>query len=260
MKKIVLIPAYQPDHKCIELIGKLSGYPDTEIVIVNDGSGRVYEVVFEMAELYADIISCENNRGKGAALKEGLRYIQKHFEPPYVVVTADADGQHCEEDIRKIAGLAERYPDELILGSRKIQKEVPLRSRFGNTVTRWVFQRVSGERVYDTQTGLRGFTHRSLPRLIQIPGERYEYEMNMLLVWIAEKKKVRENWIHTIYLGDNESSHFDTLKDSYRIYRDILTFSGKRRRERRAKKERLGVGRKYPEFRIFSEINQYEKR
>lgn len=224
MKKIILIPAYQPEHKLIELLGRLSCCRDMAILVVDDGSGPNYRSVFEQAELFATVLSYEENRGKGAALKYGLSFIRNHFVPPYVVVTADADGQHSAEDIIRVGDKAAENPRELILGTRKIGRKVPLRSRFGNTVTRAVFRRASGMRVYDTQTGLRGFSDQSLLFMLRVPGERYEYEMNMLLLWAGNRSSIREVWIRTIYLGDNSSSHFDTLRDSFRIYRDIFRY------------------------------------
>ena len=59
-----------------------------------------------------------------------------------------------------------------------------------------------------------------------IPGERYEYEMNVLMYFAKSKEKIIEEWIETVYLEKNESSHFNPIKDSYRIYKEILRFSG----------------------------------
>lgn len=104
-------------------------------------------------------------------------------------------------------------------------ENAPLRSRFGNTVTRLVYRLSAGVRVYDTQTGLRAFDSSLIPTLLAIPGERYEYEMNVLLFCAREKIRIIEQEIETIYINNNAASHFDTLKDSARIYKEILKFS-----------------------------------
>jgi len=62
--------------------------------------------------------------------------------------------------------------------------------------------------------------------MLEVRGSRYEYEMNVLMAWARQGRKIREITIRTIYLEGNESSHFDTVKDSWRIYREILMFSG----------------------------------
>ncbi|MBQ1974546.1 MAG: glycosyltransferase, partial [Ruminococcus sp.] len=87
------------------------------VVIVNDGSGALYNEIFERAELFAHVVRCTRNGGKGAALKTGLAYISDHFAPPYTVTTADADGQHAEEDILRVTRKAETRPDTLVIGS-----------------------------------------------------------------------------------------------------------------------------------------------
>ena len=113
----------------------------------------------------------------------------------------------------------------MVLGSRKFTGQVPLRSRFGNSVTRGVFAITTGSKVYDTQTGLRGFPHHMLDWLCEIPGDRFEYEMNMLLAARREGYAIREVFIETVYLEENKSSHFRPLVDSMRIYLPILAFS-----------------------------------
>ena len=144
-----------------------------------------------------------------------------------VIVVLDCDGQHTVEDALKLCGDASDEPDALWLGSRKQSPDSPLRSRMGNAITRYVFRLVSGTRVYDTQTGMRAFSAAYLPLMLQIPGERYEYEMNMLLAFSKRKISIREREIATIYFDNNAGSHFHTVRDSFLIYRDILKTSMK---------------------------------
>lgn len=88
-----------------------------------------------------------------------------------------------------------------------------------------VYRLSTGLDVHDTQTGLRAFRVSMAPALLSIPGERYEYEMNVLLYCAREHIKIREQEIKTIYLDNNSASHFDALRDSARIYKEILRFS-----------------------------------
>ncbi len=224
-KRIALVPAYEPDSNLSQVVHALH-QNNFEVIVVNDGSSEDKNLIFTEVAREAALLSHENNRGKGAALKTGLGYIRAHFAPPYTVVTVDADGQHRLEDVLKVLRETENHRDSLVLGSRQFQGQVPLRSRFGNALTRLVFRLSSGTRVYDTQTGLRGFSDRFLEELLQIPGDRYEYEMNMLMQLAKEKTPIREVPIETVYLNDNASSHFNPLKDSFRIYKEILKFSG----------------------------------
>ena len=220
---IALIPAYQPTDFLVELACKLaSGF---SVVLVDDGSGKAYETVFDRCLPYATILHHDANAGKGRALKTGLSYILKSFAPDHIVVTIDADGQHRVDDAAALCRTAEQTPGSLILGCRKLKGDVPLRSRFGNTVTRLIYRLSTGLAVYDTQTGLRAFDMSLIPKLLSIPGERYEYEMNVLLYFARESIPIREQEIKTIYLDNNSASHFDTARDSVRIYKEILKFS-----------------------------------
>jgi len=223
-ERYALIPAYCPDERLIGITEELIGR-GFKVIILNDGSGSSYRHIFEAVSDKADVLVHIHNHGKGAALRTGLSYISENFQPPYAVVTMDADGQHKVEDAERIIEQACNEPDSLILGSREFKGRVPLRSIFGNTVTRFVFRIASGAKVYDTQTGLRAFTHRSIGRMLAVSGDRYEYEMNVLMNCVKQNMTITEIPIETIYIGKNESSHFDTVHDSYRIYKEILKFS-----------------------------------
>jgi putative flippase GtrA len=111
------------------------------------------------------------------------------------------------------------------MGCRKFTGNIPARSKFGNEITKKVFSLASGVKVSDTQTGLRGFSNEMIPFLLEVSGDRYEYEMNMLLECAKEKIQFFEVPIETVYIDSNESSHFNPIKDSVRIYKDILKFS-----------------------------------
>ena len=224
IRNIALIPAYEPDPILIRLVEELSG-AGFAVVVVDDGSGSDYHEIFKDAARHAAVLTHFKNRGKGQALKTALSYIWENFSEDSVIVTVDADGQHSVEDAASLVRIAREHPDTLILGSRTFKGDIPLRSRFGNAATRLVYRLTTGLSVYDTQTGLRAFHMDLVPRMLDIPGARYEYEMNVLLTFARNRVPILEEPIETIYLNNNESSHFDTLKDSARVYREILKFS-----------------------------------
>ncbi|MCR5784470.1 MAG: bifunctional glycosyltransferase family 2/GtrA family protein [Eubacterium sp.] len=224
MRKIALIPAYEPDFSLLNLVYELNDN-NFDIIVVDDGSGKKYSPIFNACQSVAAVISYPDNKGKGTALKTGLIYIRENFIGPYVVVTVDSDGQHKVKDVINVCEEAAKHPESLVLGSRKFDNDVPLRSKFGNTVTRFVYRITSGMKVYDTQTGLRAFSQSLISRLCEIEGERYEYEMNVLMNFAKENRNIKEVWIETVYIEDNKSSHFNTIKDSWKIYKEILKFS-----------------------------------
>ena len=221
----ILIPAYKPDDKLVALTDQLLTHDDLKPVVVDDGSGEAFRPVFEALDKRVTLISYPDNKGKGGALKTGIRYIMDHMPECERLVTADADGQHRYADIRRVLDKSEEMPGALVLGSRAFDGDVPLRSRFGNAMTRQVFAIASGVKVRDTQTGLRGFDRDGMRLFVDVPGDRYEYEINMLLTAARAEMPIYEVTIETVYLNDNESSHFNPLKDSLRIYACILKFA-----------------------------------
>ena len=221
----IVIPAYEPDEKLTAVVEELYNETDCKLIVVNDGSGEDKRAVFESIKGRAVLLEHEHNRGKGAALKTAFAYIKENVSGSYGVITADADGQHKTADIMRIADALEAHPDRLIMGCRKFTGDIPFRSRFGNNMTRAVFRFAAGVGVSDTQTGLRGFSGSLTDFMLGLSGERYEFEMNMLLEAAREGIAFFEVPIETVYINDNKSSHFKPVRDSLRIYRDIIKFS-----------------------------------
>jgi glycosyltransferase involved in cell wall biosynthesis len=221
----ILIPAYEPNKRLLDLINELKEIYDYKIVIVDDGSGNDYKSIFKQAEeAGCTVLTHLFNMGKGRALKTGFSYIKESGENEGVV-TADCDGQHLPKDIMRISQAVKSNESSIVLGTRRFAGKVPFRSRFGNSITRAIFSFASGAKVYDTQTGLRGFSTNMLDWLLEVPGQRFEYEMNMLLEAQPSGYGFKEINIDTVYLEQNKSSHFHPLKDSLRVYLPILKFS-----------------------------------
>ncbi len=222
--KIAVIPAYEPEAVIIRLAKKLceNGYT---VIVVDDGSGERFQEIFGIVSEYATVLTHETNKGKGCALKTALQYIKDSNMPHGIIVTLDADGQHTIEDTVMITEEAAKHPDSLTIGGRKFEGKVPLRSRFGNSMTRLVYTIFTGIKVHDTQTGLRAFGCGLIPFMLDCSGERYEYEMNVLLECSRNHIKIYEKKITTIYQNNNSGSHFNAFRDSFRIYSIILKFA-----------------------------------
>ena len=213
----VVIPAYKPDEKLTKLVENLSEN-HLNIIVVKDGACD-----YDFSKLNNIVLlEHQTNMGKGAALKTAFKYL-KSQQANGTVVTSDADGQHLVKDILKLIKFSEQNKDKLILGVRDLKRGIPIKSLLGNTITRMVFYSSSSKYIKDTQTGLRAFNTSNLDKMIEIEGDRYEYEMNMLYEFDSES--IMQVPIETIYIENNETSHFNALKDSAKIYKSILKFS-----------------------------------
>ena len=221
---VILIPAFQPDDSLVAVVsGVRASDPRASVVVVDDGSGPGFAGVFARAAACGAIVVGQPvNGGKGHALKVGFDYVARVF-PGEPVVCADADGQHRVDDV---LAAGERVRDgAIVLGVRRFSAAAPWRSRFGNSITRAAFRLATGVRVTDTQTGLRGVPASLLAWLVTVPGERYEYELNVLLQATEAGIELDELPIATVYLAGNASSHFHPIVDSARIYGQLARFS-----------------------------------
>jgi glycosyltransferase involved in cell wall biosynthesis len=168
---VVLIPTWNPAEELCSFVAELLSVGFSAVVVVDDGSDLSCRRVFDsLAGAGVHVLRHAVNLGKGRALKTGFNFVLDSLPHLQGVVTADADGQHRVEDVVRVAEVLESSPRRTILGCRQFAGAVPVRSRFGNTVTRWVFRLVTGRRVSDTQTGLRGFPVALLPELMGLPG------------------------------------------------------------------------------------------
>jgi glycosyltransferase involved in cell wall biosynthesis len=223
----VLIPAYRPSAALPDLVRALAEKAVPAIVIVDDGSGPEYQEMFSRAAAFPNVrlLRHATNLGKGAALKTGINYALCAFPELVGIVTADADGQHHPDDIMRIAATLLARPDCLVFGSRGFDGDVPWRSRFDNAVTHMVVHALIGRKLRDTETGLRGIPTSLLLRILRIESTGYEFELEMLIAAHRLSVPVIEEPVRTIYEAGNQSSHFNPIADSMKIYFILLRFA-----------------------------------
>ena len=224
----VVIPSLDPDDRLLKVIRGVQEKGFSDILLVDDGSAPENRHYFDTAaqELGCSVLHHEGNKGKGRALKTAFQWLLDNRPDIAGCVTIDGDDQHHPDDIEacvKVMLADER--DSLVLGVRDFNADnVPPKSRFGNKLTSFVFRVFCGLKVSDTQTGLRVFPRAILPRMLEITGERFEYETNMLLVCKNAGIPLVEQTIRTIYIDENKTTHFHPIKDSLRVYGIILKF------------------------------------
>jgi glycosyltransferase involved in cell wall biosynthesis len=223
---VFLIPAYQPTESLCDLLKEIRARDSSPIVVVDDGSGPDYQAIFRRVTQLpgASLLTNAVNLGKGAALKHGINHILVNHPACIGVVTADADGQHSPDDVFKVADDLRGNPDRVVFGARRFGVDVPMRSKLGNLVSRYVYRLFIGLSLSDTQTGLRGIPKSLMVRCLSIRANRYEFETEQLIVIKSARMPVREIPIQTIYIDDNRASHFRPILDSVQIYFVLLRY------------------------------------
>ncbi|MDR2367484.1 MAG: bifunctional glycosyltransferase family 2/GtrA family protein [Deltaproteobacteria bacterium] len=218
----VLIPAYQPDQKLVDLVDRLAELGAfARILVVNDGSSSDRDGIFEsLAARDGDVTVLRHavNRGKGQALKTGLNHYLLESDPSSTgMVCCDADGQHLAKDVANVAQKG-AVDGRFTLGVRTFGPEVPFRSKLGNTITSVLFGLFTGYRLGDTQTGLRFFPRDKVGFFIQVPYDRFDYEFCTLVRITNEyPNSILQVPIETVYFEGNAGSHYRTIKDSITI-------------------------------------------
>ncbi len=222
----VLIPSLSPDERLTRYAGELLEAGFGALIVVDDGSAEKYQPLFSQLEEAERcfVLHHEVNKGKGAALRTGMEYIYQNTAFA-AVVTADSDGQHRIDDTIRLCESLEPSERVLILGSRDFSREskgVPARSKVGNRITSAVFKVLYGPYLPDTQTGLRAFSRELIPEFLKVSGDRFEYEMNQLIYAARNSIGMKPMPIETVYIQENDSSHFHPVRDSWRIYKLIF--------------------------------------
>jgi glycosyltransferase involved in cell wall biosynthesis len=227
MELTAIIPAYNPPPELVGFVRQLSATDFARIIVVNDGSVRQCDSTFQEIEKIPKVTLLRHaiNLGKGAALKTGFNHALCFFGDHIGVVTIDADGQHLLEDALKVAEVLESRPEDLVMGVRTFGKNVPLRSKIGNILTSILFRLLVGQSLADTQSGLRGIPRSFLPRLLKIGSNGFEFDLDTLLTWKYTRRPIIQQPIQTLYIKGNESSHFNPVLDSMRIYFVLFRFT-----------------------------------
>jgi glycosyltransferase involved in cell wall biosynthesis len=227
MELTAVIPAYNPPQEFIGFVTRLAASDFARIIVVNDGSPSSCDPIFQAVERVEKVTLLKHavNLGKGASLKTGFNHACCYFGDHIGVVTIDADGQHLLEDALKVADVLKSHPENFVMGVRTFGKNVPLRSKIGNILTSFLFRLLVGQKLTDTQSGLRGIPKSFLPGLLKIGSNGFEFDLDTLLTWKYTGRQIIQQPIQTVYIKGNESSHFNPITDSMKIYFTLFRFT-----------------------------------
>lgn len=218
----IIIPSYEPDERLFTVLKDLNDNNIAPVILINDGSGPNYNNYFEKAQKDYGVVLLKHevNCGKGRALKTAFSYCLEHYPDMMGAITIDSDGQHTVNSMLRLMNTAQDNT-QLILGVRDFASAgVPKKSQWGNNITIAVFKLLYKTSISDTQTGLRYISTAFMKELLEVSGDRFEFETNMLIKAIESGYSIDEVTIETIYDSkENHQTHFNPVKDSIRIYR-----------------------------------------
>jgi glycosyltransferase involved in cell wall biosynthesis len=215
-----IIPAYQEEKHIGDVVCRTLKQLQ-HVAVIDDGSTD--RTAANAREAGAEVIVHEVNRGKGQAIKSGLRHsLARQFE--YVVIL-DGDGQHLPEEIARFIAKAEQTGAKLLIGTRMNDvAEMPKLRRF---VNRYMSRKISGlcgHLIPDTQCGFR-MLHRDLIPDVLGGAERFEYETEMLIVASRRGFRVESVPITTVYADEVSSIH--PVRDTFRFFQLLRRYQPK---------------------------------
>jgi len=117
-KLSVLIPVYNEEKTILPILKRINECTindfDLEIIIVNDGStDNTLKIIKDNENLYDQCINLEENKGKGFAVKNGLKMATGDY-----IIFQDADLEYDPKDFIKFTNLINKFPADIIIGSR----------------------------------------------------------------------------------------------------------------------------------------------
>jgi glycosyltransferase involved in cell wall biosynthesis len=172
----VVIAAYNEGGAIGHVVrGVRDVYP--HVIVVDDGSRD--ETARVARDAGAVVLKHPFNRGQGAALQTGITFAVG--QQAAYVVTFDADGQHCVDDIARLIDPICRGEVEIVMGSRFLGQAINM------TWRRWillkggvVFTRiVSRAQITDVHNGLRAFSNRAA-RSVRITLDRMAHASELI--------------------------------------------------------------------------------
>lgn len=213
---LIFVPAYNASGTIAELLERLRDVAsECDILVVDDGSTDNTAELTEMAGVR--VISHEFNRGKGAAIRTGLKYASENGYDG--LLTIDADLQHDPDCIPKFLDLALSGDYDMIVGARERTSRMPLPRAFSNFVTSTIISLLAGVCLRDTQSGYRWMRVHAVMNL-GLTGLRYDFESEMLLKAGRCGLRIGEIRIPTIY--DDSTSFINPFRDTWRFMRILV--------------------------------------
>ena len=213
LKTAAIIPAYREEQHIGDVVRRTRQQLD-HVVVIDDGSSD--NTAQSAREAGAEVIVHGQNRGKGEAIKTGLRHwLDRQF---IHVIILDADGQHLPEEIdRFIAAAAQAGDRSFFLGNRMNNLTgMPFVRRVVNRYMSNRISRICRQEIPDTQCGFRMLDRQLIPELLD-GGNRFDYETEMLIIASRKGYRIESVPITTVY--SDEVSSIQPARDTIRFFK-----------------------------------------
>ena len=220
MKTLVIIPAYNEAQRIAEVIKETLAL-GVNVLVIDDGSRDATSQAAGAAG--AAVIRKDENRGKGAALRDGFCFALKNNYD--AVVTIDGDGQHNPQDLPKFLAGLDNPEIAVVIGNRMHKPQgMPALRFLTNKFMSLVLSRICHQDIPDSQCGYR-LVKRQILEKINLSTKRYEIESELLVRASRMAYQILSVPIESIYPGTKSQIHpiVDTLRFLRFIFKELWT-------------------------------------
>jgi len=207
-----VIPAFNEEKHVGDVVRRTRAKFD-RVLVVDDGSNDA--TAAEASAAGAEVIVHPENRGKGEAIRTGLRYWNDRQQDWILIL--DADAQHRPEEIERFVNAIPRSDAKLFVGSRMDDlARMPVMRRIVNRYMSRKISRLCGQTIPDTQCGFRMLHRELIPELLD-GAERFDYETEMLIKASRKGFRIDSIPITTVYC--DEVSSINPVRDTIRFFK-----------------------------------------
>ena len=214
----VLIPVYNHAEAVGRTCARLR-HLSVPVILVDDGCEPACAEVLDRLtdEPQTHLVRLARNRGKGAAVKAGLREAQRLGFTHALQV--DADGQHDADDLPPFLAGLDAHDETLRIGYPRFDASVPRHRFYARYLTHsLVWLSTLSFALRDTMCGVKLYPVAATNRLIaRHPcGDRMQFDTELPVRWVWAERAIENLPVRVSYPLDGVS-HFAMWRDNRQL-------------------------------------------
>lgn len=225
----IVIPAFEEEERLGASLATIAEYlrreaPDTEIIVVDDGSPDhtakvAREVLAAFPDISSEVIRYEQNHGKGYAVKTGLIAAKAD-----IALFSDADLSTPIGEMPKLVEPLRSGDFDVTFGSRALDRSLigthqPWRREQGGKVFNLVVRTLTGLPFWDTQCGFKAFNLAKFRPLLDVMRiDRFGFDVEFLYVAHLHGLRLKEI---PVRWDNDERSKVNVFRDSLRMFNEV---------------------------------------